>query len=146
MAAARGRQIYGIGTDIVSVSRVKQLVEKYGDQFLAKAYHPKEIETFSNRASQQSRFEFLASRWAVKEATQKALSSPRLLFPEMYVNSGGNGGGKGTGTGKSTRPVLEVEGSVQTAFSSAGVCRSHVSMSHEEGRAVATVVLEEYAS
>ena len=141
--AGRVRQIYGVGTDIVSVSRIKRLVEKYGEQFLKKAYHPKEIDVFVQRSGEGSKFEFLASRWAVKEATQKALCAPRLFFPEMYVNSSksstkrvGNGG---------LRPFLAVEGSVKTAFSDAGVCRSHISLSHEEGRAVAMVVLEEYA-
>ena len=82
--AGRARQIYGIGTDIVSVSRIKRLVDKYGEQFLKKAYHPKEIDSFARREEEGSSLEFLASRWAVKEATQKALCTPRLFFPEMF--------------------------------------------------------------
>lgn len=127
------RQIYGVGVDIVSTSRIKHVYGKYGDKFLQKAFHPDEAEIF--RGTQC--FDFLACRWAAKEATQKALSRPRLLFPEIKIISE-NYPAKG-------RPILTVEGSVELEFFRKGICKSHVSMSHEEGRAVATVILEESA-
>ena len=38
--------IVGVGTDVVQVARVEKLFDKYGEGFLKKNFHPKEIECF----------------------------------------------------------------------------------------------------
>ncbi len=36
--------VFGIGVDIIEIDRVKESVDKYGDQFLNKIYTEKELE------------------------------------------------------------------------------------------------------
>ena len=56
--------------------------------------HPTEIERFHELQSQgeAKAIQFLASRWALKEAVIKATGS-RLLFPEMYLQRNSEGMG-----------------------------------------------------
>jgi len=53
--------IVGIGIDIVQTSRIGNVVGKYGEKFLRRAFHPKEIEQYRNRSGQRA-VEYLASR------------------------------------------------------------------------------------
>ena len=85
---------FGIGSDICHVRRIDRLVQLYGDRFLNRAFHSGEIATFRERAvasAGMAPVQFLASRWAAKEALHKAIASSvetptRLLFPELEVN------------------------------------------------------------
>lgn len=64
--------IHGIGTDIVSVDRLRGALERHGERFAARILAVGEREAF--RASRdQSRF--LAKRFAAKEAFGKALGT-----------------------------------------------------------------------
>ena len=135
-ASARAKQIYGIGVDIVSISRIKRLHERYGDRFLKKAYHQEEIEIFQNcKQHCVNKYDYLASRWAAKEAVQKAISSPRILFPEIFVTSSDDS--------MNRRPCLKFEGLLARICAERNICSSHVSISHEEDKAVANVILEQ---
>ena len=135
-ASARAKQIYGIGVDIVSISRIKRLHERYGDRFLKKAYHQEEIEIFQNcKQHNVNKYDYLASRWAAKEAVQKAISSPRILFPEIFVTSSDDP--------TNCRPCLKFEGLLARICAERNICSSHVSISHEEDKAVANVILEQ---
>ena len=135
--STRCNQIYGIGVDIITISRIRRLHEKYGDRFLHKAYHKNEIEIFSNnKAHNVNKYNYLASRWAVKEAMQKAISSPRILFPEVFVTTTSH-------SNQNKRPILRLEGKTAELCKQLNICSSHVSISHEEDRAVANVILEE---
>ena len=100
MAAAPGRKILGLGVDVVRVSRLRTTYARFGDRFLRRAFAPSEVEQFRRRGPPDSdpreptqrQVEFLASRWAAKEATFKALGEWRvgLLDPEnAFVSSDG---------------------------------------------------------
>ena len=65
--------ILGIGIDIVEISRVKDGLEKLQDAFLNKVLSLEEIELIPTNT--QKKYEFIAGRWAVKEAIAKALGS-----------------------------------------------------------------------
>src|SRR3989338_2695769 len=65
--------IKGIGIDIIEIDRVKEAVEKYGDNFLAKIYTPREIKYC--RSHKAYKFPELAVRFAAKEAYAKALGT-----------------------------------------------------------------------
>ena len=60
------------GTDIIEISRVKESIENLGEKFLNKIYTDKEIEYCKSRG--KSMYEHYAARFAVKEATFKAVS------------------------------------------------------------------------
>ncbi|AXK51280.1 holo-[acyl-carrier-protein] synthase [Spiroplasma alleghenense] len=60
-----------IGIDIVAVKRIK-----LKPRMIELILHPDEIKILSTRLTKNSKREFLAGRWAVKEAIIKTLPSP----------------------------------------------------------------------
>jgi len=64
--------IFGIGTDVVEVSRIHDSIEKFGDTFARRILSDSEFESYL-KSSTQSRF--LAKRFAAKEAFAKALGT-----------------------------------------------------------------------
>jgi len=67
--------IYGIGTDIVQISRVEAALARNGDRFAEKILGPQELEKFhARRARSEVRgLRFLATRFSAKEAFSKAI-------------------------------------------------------------------------
>jgi len=67
--------IFGIGTDIVQISRIEAALARNGERFAAKILGPEEMEKFRRRrAKVEARgLRFLASRFAAKEAFSKAI-------------------------------------------------------------------------
>lgn len=63
--------IIGIGTDLVNIQRIEKLYEKSGESFLKRCFHPDEIISFQNHKRPQ----FLATRFAAKEAFSKAIGT-----------------------------------------------------------------------
>jgi holo-[acyl-carrier protein] synthase len=90
MSKAHGAlSVLGLGVDLVHVVRVKNVVDKYGDRFLRRAFTQHEAARFQAMPP-NSKFHFLASRWAVKEAVFKAFPGRhRLLFPEIALHTFG---------------------------------------------------------
>jgi holo-[acyl-carrier protein] synthase len=66
--------IYGIGTDIVQISRVAAALAR-NERFAEKVLGPQELETFhARRAMNEARgLRFLATRFSAKEAFSKAI-------------------------------------------------------------------------
>lgn len=54
-------KVFGIGVDIAHTPRFQRCVERHGERFLKKAFHPREIEEF-HRKPEAARPGFLASR------------------------------------------------------------------------------------
>ncbi len=67
-------QIYGIGTDIVQISRIKAALGR-NERFAEKVLGPQELEKFQRRrAKNEIRGKrFLATRFSAKEAFSKAI-------------------------------------------------------------------------
>ncbi len=61
------------GVDIIEVERIKDAVNKIGDNFLNKIYTEQEIE-YCNK-SKKMKYQHFAGRFAAKEATFKAIST-----------------------------------------------------------------------
>lgn len=55
-----------IGIDLIKLSRMKRLIERFGDKGLSKFLSPNEIKLIKNHKT-------AAGFWAAKEATSKAL-------------------------------------------------------------------------
>jgi len=64
--------IIGIGSDIVDVRRIAQVIERHGERFLARIYTPVERAKAERRARS---VETYAKRFAAKEACAKALGT-----------------------------------------------------------------------
>jgi holo-[acyl-carrier protein] synthase len=67
--------VYGIGTDIIQISRLQAALARSGERFAAKILGPQELEIFrSRRANVEARgLRYLATRFAAKEAFSKAI-------------------------------------------------------------------------
>jgi holo-[acyl-carrier protein] synthase len=70
-------QIYGIGTDIVSVPRIAASLSRHGNAFLEKIFTPFEIERLPKDAMLAQR---VAARFSAKEAVVKAFGNHTQLY------------------------------------------------------------------
>ena len=123
--------IYGIGIDIVQVSRVEKVVKRWGDRFLKRVFTVAEIDYCQKKVSSASRF---ALRFAAKEAFSKALGSGftgGLGFRHVEVVRHSSG-----------RPYLRLHGRASELWESHGLKNSFLSLSDNGAYAVAVVVLE----
>tara|TARA_Y100001960_G_C14713051_1_gene848076 strand:- start:24 stop:347 length:324 start_codon:yes stop_codon:yes gene_type:complete len=83
--------ILGIGIDLLKISRVKRILDKYGHVFLEKVFTNYEIET-SNRISCKANK--LAKSFATKEAFVKALGTgftSKISFKDISLKNKKNG-------------------------------------------------------
>ena len=67
--------IYGIGTDIVQISRVEAALARNGERFAEKILGPQELEKYHARRARSAvrGLRFLATRFSAKEAFSKAI-------------------------------------------------------------------------
>ena len=123
--------IKGIGTDIVKVSRIGDMMARHSTRFLGRVFTPQEILQASNCKPEKLYF---AARWAAKEAFSKALGTgigEKCAWLDINVVSDPNG-----------RPSLEISGTALETARKKGVENIQVSISHEDNYAIAFVVLE----
>ncbi len=64
--------IFGIGTDVLQLSRVERLYERYGEHFAERLLLDEEKALFDRS---RNKVRFLAMRFAAKEAIAKALGT-----------------------------------------------------------------------
>jgi holo-[acyl-carrier protein] synthase len=64
--------IFGIGTDVVQLERVRQVHDRFGERFVERLLLPAELQAF-RRYKRPVRF--LAMRFAAKEAIVKAMGT-----------------------------------------------------------------------
>ena len=122
--------IYGIGTDIVAVARLRRLWDRHGDKALERLLAPGEKADFT-RAADKGRF--LAKRFAAKEAFCKALGTG--VRPPATLTA------VGVGHDAMGKPVLEFYGQLQNLMENQQL-KAHLSISDEAEFAVAHVILE----
>ncbi|MEZ4389303.1 MAG: holo-ACP synthase [Candidatus Krumholzibacteriia bacterium] len=122
--------LLGLGTDIVSVERIGQLVDRHGARFLDRVYRPEEQAVLARHG--RAATAALAARWAAKEACVKALGAraPGIAYRDIEVVRSSSG-----------EPRLRLHGRAATALAALGATRALVSLSHEHDHAVATVIL-----
>lgn len=127
--------IYGIGTDICDVARIRQSLQRFGDRFLRRILSERELATFQARSARSpGRGErFVATRFAAKEAFSKAagmgMRMPMTWRSCEVVNL------------PSGKPGIAVHGALRDWFEQQELV-AHVSVSDEAAYAVATVILE----
>ena len=122
--------IYGIGTDIVHVSRMQKNLEKYGDKFAKRILTDSEFSEFENKNDQAA---FLAKRFAAKEATAKAMGtgfSQGLSLHHIGVTHDDAG-----------KPLLEFLDVAEAFLQEKAIKQSHLSLADERDYAVAFVTL-----
>ncbi len=88
--------IIGVGTDIVNMERIKDILSKHGDRFIQKNFHELEREKYIALPEVQ-RIGFLAKRFAGKEAFLKALGvglGKKIALKDIAILNGENGAPK----------------------------------------------------
>ena len=68
----KGKMKITCGTDIIEISRIRQSIEKIGENFLNRVYTFNEIEYCESKKKQK--YQHYAARFAAKEAVFKAIS------------------------------------------------------------------------
>lgn len=126
--------IFGVGTDLTLISRVDRLWVRYGEHFVDKILMPEELAEFdpSRRAGT-----FLAKRFAVKEAFVKALGTG---FRDGVTHHD-----VGYVQDARSRPSLVYSPAMRQRLAALGIVNGQVSLSDEDGRVLAFVVLERAA-
>jgi holo-[acyl-carrier protein] synthase len=123
--------ILGMGTDIVEISRIRKLLRKNSDDFLARVYTKKELQESRNK---KNLAEYLAGRWAVKEALSKALG--------CGIGIDCNWRDISTTNDSKGAPKVRLSGFASKTAKSKNTGKIHVSISHEKHYACSTVILE----
>ncbi len=125
--------ILGIGTDIVAVERMAQSLQRHQGRIAEKVLSAAELNEFEQR-SDRIRPQFLAKRFAAKEAAAKALGTGfrnGITLPQIEVGHDDQG-----------KPLLQWSGEARQQFERVGATHAHLSISDEESHAVAFVILE----
>ena len=67
--------IYGIGTDICDIRRIRASLDRHGDRFAEKILSPAELITWRQRSARwpERGVRYLATRFSAKEAFSKAI-------------------------------------------------------------------------
>lgn len=125
--------IYGIGTDIVRIARIADNLDRFGERFAARILSDEEMTAFALTAQKA---QFLAKRFAAKEAAAKALGTgfrDGLCLRDIRV-----------GNDELGKPVLGFSQRTRQNLEEKGVGNAHLSLSDEREYAIAYVVLERH--
>jgi holo-[acyl-carrier protein] synthase len=123
--------IFGVGTDMVEISRVARLWERYAEHFAQRILMPEELMLF--RHSRQP-VRFLAMRFAAKEAVVKALGTG--FRHGMWVRD------TGSIPDPRGRPLVIFSERGRAVCHELGVGSAHVSLTDEAGMVLAFAVME----
>ena len=115
-------RIVGLGIDQSEVSRVRHLLDKYGDSFRRRCFTDREWE-YANRYADPS--DRLAGRFSGKEAVMKSLGTGwrRIRWTDIEITGGGP-------------PRVNLSGRAAERAKMLGVTEVKVSITYEGGRAL----------
>lgn len=127
--------IYGIGTDIIQISRIEKALARNGDRFAEKILGPEEMQVYQRRKAKVPArgLRYLATRFAAKEAFSKAIGlgmrMPMTWRAMQTLNAAGG------------RPVAVTSGALREFMDSKGLS-AQISITDEADYAVAFVIVE----
>ncbi|MCT8976434.1 holo-ACP synthase [Clostridium sp. CX1] len=121
--------ISGVGVDIVEIRRIKDAMDKHSN-FMDKMFSKNEVEYLKSR---NLRPEFVAGRFAAKEAVSKALGTgfSGFEFKDIEIDR--------TAAGK---PIVVLKGKAKMIAQKYGNYKIHLSISHGVDNAIAYAVME----
>jgi holo-[acyl-carrier protein] synthase len=127
--------IYGIGTDIIQISRIEAALVRNGERFAEKILGPEELEKYRRRkAKVEARgIRFLATRFAAKEAFSKAIGLGMRMPMSWRAMQ--------TLNASSGKPVAVTSGVLKEFMDRHGLT-AQVSITDEADYAVAFVIVE----
>ena len=127
--------IIGHGIDLIQIDRIKKLYEKMPEQFIAKILTEKEKEKFTS-ISTERKYQYLASRFAGKEAFAKAIGIGigKVSFLDIAVINDSHG-----------KPVIELSATATNYLNSLFQTQQWgilISLTHTNEHASASVIIQ----
>jgi holo-[acyl-carrier protein] synthase len=131
--------IFGIGTDVVDLRRLRETLARRGDRFAEKVLGPAELAVFhARRARHESRgLSFLGTRFSAKESFSKAIGlgmrMPMTWRACEILNA------------PSGKPYIRLHGDLADWCAARGLV-AHVTVTDETDHAASFVVVEQNPS
>ena len=127
--------IYGIGTDICDIRRIRASLEKHGERFAQKVLSDNEMQTYRVRSARwpERGVRYVATRFSAKEAFSKAIGMG-MRMPMTWRSCE-------VAKLPSGQPTIVLHGELKAWFEAKGLS-AHVSVSDESDYATSYVVVE----
>jgi len=127
--------IYGIGTDICDVRRIRTSLERHGERFARKVLAEGEFVTWKARSARwpERGVRYVATRFSAKEAFSKAIGLG-IRMPMTWTQCE-------IAKLPSGQPVIVLHGGLKDWFDAQGLS-AHVSVTDETDYAASFVVVE----
>ncbi len=127
--------IYGIGTDICDVRRIRASLERHGERFARKILADGEFATWQARSKRwpERGVRYLATRFSAKEAFSKAIGLGMRLPMNWSLCE--------IAKQPSGQPVIVLHGGLKDWFEAQGLT-AHVTVTDETDYAASFVVVE----
>ena len=131
--------VYGIGTDVCDVRRIRASLDKHGDRFAHKILSEGELATWRSRSARwpERGLRYLATRFSAKEAFSKAVGLG-MRMPMTWRSCE-------VAKLPSGQPVLVLHGVLREWFDARGLS-AHVTVTDETDYAASFVVVEKKES
>jgi holo-[acyl-carrier-protein] synthase len=127
--------IFGIGTDVCDVRRIRSSLERHGDRFAAKVLSEQEFKTWKTRSARwpERGVRYLATRFSAKESFSKAIGlGMRMPMTWKLCEVVNEASGK---------PSLVLHGLLKDWFDQRGL-KAHITVSDETDYAASFCVVE----
>lgn len=127
--------IFGIGTDICDVRRIRATYERQGERFVRKVLSEAEFAVWQRRGERwpERGLRYLATRFSAKEAFSKAIGLG-MRMPMSWRRCE-------IANAPSGQPFIVLHGDLKTWFEARGL-RAHVTVTDEADYAASFVVIE----
>ena len=127
--------VYGIGTDICDVRRIRASVERHGERFAERVLSDAELVVYRRRSERwpDRGLRFLATRFSAKEAFSKAIGLGMRMPMTWRACEIANL--------PSGQPIIVLHGELKTWFEAKGL-RAQVSVTDETDYAASFVIVE----
>ncbi len=127
--------IYGIGTDICDIRRIRASLERHGERFAQKVLSDNELHTYRLRSARwpERGVRYVATRFSAKEAFSKAIGMGMRMPMTWRLCE--------VGKLPSGQPTIVLHGVLKEWFEARGL-RAHVSVSDESDYATSYCVVE----
>jgi holo-[acyl-carrier-protein] synthase len=131
--------IYGIGTDICDIRRIRASLDKHGERFAQKVLSDNEMQTYRARSARwpERGVRYVATRFSAKEAFSKAIGMGMRMPMTWRLCE--------VAKLPSGQPTLVLHGVLKEWFEAKGLS-AHVSVSDESDYATSYVVVETHTT
>jgi len=125
-----GGNVVGIGADVIEVERVRGVIERQGERFLARVFSDEERAYCGGMKHPHKHY---AARFAAKEAVSKCFSTgigAELGWRSVSIYHG-----------ERHQPLVRLDEKAEALLRQVGATHVHVTLSHTETVAMAVAVL-----